>query len=31
MTKSVRALFELVRMPRIFDILDTREEAVRAF
>jgi anti-sigma B factor antagonist len=31
MTKPVRALFELVRMHRIFDILNTREEAIRAF
>lgn len=30
-TKAVRALFELVRMHRIFDIYNTREEAVRAF
>jgi anti-sigma B factor antagonist len=30
-TKPVRALFELVRMHRIFDIFNTREEAVRAF
>jgi anti-sigma B factor antagonist len=34
MSKQVRAVFELVRMHRIFDIFDifgTREEAVRAF
>jgi len=31
MSKSVRALFELVRMHRIFHIFDTQEEAVRAF
>lgn len=31
MTKSVRALFELVRMHRVFDIFNTKEEAVRAF
>ncbi len=31
MRKQVRAVFELVRMHRIFDIYDTREEAVRAF
>lgn len=31
MSKSVRALFELVRMHRIFEIFNTREEAVRAF
>jgi anti-sigma B factor antagonist len=30
-TKPVRSLFELVRMRRIFDIFDTREEAVKAF
>jgi len=30
-TKPVRMLFELVRMHRIFDIFNTREEAVRAF
>ncbi len=29
--KPVRAVFELVRMHRVFDILPTREEAVRAF
>jgi anti-sigma B factor antagonist len=29
-TKQVRALFDLVRMHRIFDIYDTRDEAVRA-
>jgi hypothetical protein len=27
----VRAVFELVRMHRIFDIYGTKEEAVRAF
>lgn len=31
MTKQVRAVFELVRMHRVFDILGTREEALRAF
>ena len=31
MSKQVRGVFELVRMHRIFDILGTREEAVRAF
>ncbi len=31
LSKPVRALFELVRMHRIFDILNDREEAVRAF
>ena len=31
MSKQVRVLFELVRMHRIFDIFNTREEAVRAF
>ncbi|HUA18840.1 MAG TPA: STAS domain-containing protein [Bryobacteraceae bacterium] len=31
MSKQVRALFELVRMHRIFDIYPTREEAVHAF
>lgn len=31
MSKQVRALFELVRMHRIFDIYETKEEAVRAF
>jgi anti-sigma B factor antagonist len=31
MSKQVRAVFELVRMHRVFDILATREEAVRAF
>jgi anti-sigma B factor antagonist len=31
MSKQVRALFELVRMHRIFDIYGTREEAVKAF
>ena len=31
MSKQVRAVFELVRMHRIFDIFGTREEAVQAF
>ena len=31
MSKGVRAVFELVRMHRVFDILGTQEEAVRAF
>jgi anti-sigma B factor antagonist len=31
MSKPVRTVFELVRLHRIFDILGTREEAVRAF
>jgi anti-sigma B factor antagonist len=29
LSKSVRALFELVRMHRIFDICDTKDDAVR--
>ena len=31
MSKQVRAVFELVRMHRIFDIFTTREDAARAF
>ena len=31
MSKQVRAVFELVRMHRIFDISGTKEEAVHAF
>jgi anti-sigma B factor antagonist len=31
MSKQVRAVFELVRMHRVFDIFGTREEAVQAF
>jgi anti-sigma B factor antagonist len=31
MTKSVRALFELVRMHRVFQIFNTREEAAESF
>jgi len=31
MSKQVRAVFELVRMHRIFDICGTKEDAVQAF
>lgn len=31
MSKQVRALFELVRMHRIFDIYNTKEQALQAF
>ncbi|HZR22476.1 MAG TPA: STAS domain-containing protein [Vicinamibacterales bacterium] len=31
MSKPVRGVFELVRMHRVFDILPTRDDAVRAF
>ena len=31
MSKTVRALFELMRMHRVFNIYDSREEAVRSF
>ncbi len=31
MSKNVRMIFELVRLNRIFDIYDTREEAAGAF
>lgn len=31
MSKSVRALFELMRMHRVFNIHDGRQEAVRSF
>jgi anti-sigma B factor antagonist len=31
MSKQVRAVFELVRMHRVFDILGTQADAVRAF
>lgn len=31
MSKQVRAVFELVRMHRVFDIFGSRDEAVRAF
>lgn len=30
-TKPVRSLFELVRMHRVFDIFNTKEEAIKAF
>jgi anti-sigma B factor antagonist len=30
-TKPVRSLFELVRMHRVFDIFNTRDEAVKSF
>lgn len=30
-TKPVRSLFELVRMHRVFDIFNTKEEAVKAY
>jgi len=30
-TKPVRVLFELIRLHRIFEIYNTREEAIRAF
>lgn len=30
-TRPVRSLFELVRMHRVFDIFNTRAEAVKAF
>ena len=30
MTKPVRAVFELVRMHRVFDILPTKDDAIRA-
>jgi anti-sigma B factor antagonist len=30
-SKMVRSLFELVRMHRVFDILNTRDEAIKAF
>ena len=30
-SKPVRALFELVRLHRIFDVYNTREEALQAF
>ena len=30
-SKSVRVLFELIRLHRIIDILNTREEAIKAF
>jgi anti-sigma B factor antagonist len=31
MSKTVRALFELMRMHRVFNIHDSRDEAVRSF
>src|ERR1700690_2879272 len=31
MSKQVRGVFELVRMHRVFDILGTKEDAIRAF
>ena len=31
MTRSVRALFELMRMNRVFDIFESQEEAVKSF
>ncbi len=31
MSKTVRALFELMRMHRVFNIHDSREDAVRSF
>jgi anti-sigma B factor antagonist len=31
MSRQVRAVFELVRMHRVFDILAAKEDAVRAF
>lgn len=31
MSKQVRTVFELVRLHKIFDIFETREEALRAF
>jgi anti-sigma B factor antagonist len=31
MSKPVRALFELTRMHRVFNIIETRDEAVRSF
>lgn len=31
MTRQVRSAFELVRLNRIFDVFESREEAVRAF
>lgn len=30
-TRSVRALFELVRLHRVFEIFNTRDEAIRSF
>ena len=31
MNKPVRALFELVRMHRVFEIFNTRDEAIRSY
>jgi anti-sigma B factor antagonist len=31
MTKSVRALFQLVRMHRVFEIFNDRDDAIRSF
>ena len=31
MNKPIRSLFELVRMHRVFEIYNTREEAIRSF
>ena len=31
LTSQVRAVFQLVRMHRLFDIYNTREEAIQAF
>ncbi len=31
MTKPVRALFELVRMHRVFEIFNSRDEAIRSY
>ena len=31
LTKNVRAVFEMTRMHRLFDLYETREEAVAAF
>ena len=31
MSRPIRALFELVRMHRVFEIFNTREEALRSF
>ena len=31
LTKPVGTLFELIRMRRIFDIFNTKEEAVKAY
>jgi anti-sigma B factor antagonist len=31
MNKPVRALFELVRMHRVFEIFNSSDEAIRAF